>query len=78
MKSNRVMETFVKDINQENVVYLDPHPLLILNSSYIRHVHEGQFLYRDDDHINQLGAQFVFDQLLKKHVDSIFSEHLKK
>ncbi|WP_309384094.1 acyltransferase family protein [Cerasicoccus frondis] len=65
---NQWIEQIVHGLHNERIRYLDPHELLAIDGHQVKYIQDGRFLYSDFNHLNDSGAQVLFDGLLKEAI----------
>ena len=68
VEANRSVERIISDINNERLIYIDPVALFTSADGGLRLVDgSGSFLFSDQHHINDAGAELLFNAQIQSH-----------
>lgn len=68
-KANKAIETIVKNLNYNNITFINPYSLFIDEKGQVIFLKDGKFLYSDFHHVNDTGASLIVDNLLYHQLD---------
>lgn len=73
-EANDTVMGVIDELGAHNIVFVDPTKLLTTVEGHVKVFNDGMFLYSDYHHINDNGAQLVFDRLLAPALRPKFNE----
>jgi peptidoglycan/LPS O-acetylase OafA/YrhL len=62
--ANGKVRSIVKSLNRANIEFVDSYELLVRPSGTILFIENDEFLYSDESHVNDRGAQLVFERAI--------------
>lgn len=70
--ANRELDECIKTMGLNNVSFVNPHTHFVDSKGKVEVFEDGKFYYADDNHLNQLGAEKVFEELLRLPIEQHF------
>ena len=66
--TNQIVANLIKKLNNDRVEYIDPSILLTTDTGDVRFIDGVDFLYSDWNHLNDRGAEVLFNSLVREHL----------
>lgn len=69
-EANREVEATIKEMDLNNVSFVDVYTLLSRDDGSVRYIMDGKLLYSDYHHVNNRGAEYLFEHAIRKHIEN--------
>ena len=69
-KANGAVAEIVEQLDSDRIEFIDPTDLLTTQDGFVRVFDENRFLYADYHHVNETGANVIFDALFRPRLTS--------
>lgn len=67
-EANRLIEKAVNELNSNNIRFVNPYGLFTGEEGEVIFLKDGKFLYSDYNHVNDMGASLIVNNLLCQHI----------
>ena len=69
-EANAIVRKLCAEVAHNNLVFLDPYDLMMGPDGNVRLFNERNLLYYDYNHVNEHGAHYVYDQLIRAQLNT--------
>lgn len=69
LEANQIVADTIAKIGSDKIQFVDVYPLLIDEQGFVQYLREGKLLYSDYHHVNNRGADYLFEAAIRPQLN---------